>query len=159
MLQWCSVRLQNYCKGLTNANNIPPGVFVHKLHHPSIKKPDPMTIDQAPQDAVIRRIKGYVLVSNKLYKRGSAIGVLMKCVLIDEGKDILWEIHDRTYGNNATSHTLVRKAFRSGFYWPTALADAEDLVRRCTNSQFFGKQAHVPTHNLITIRPSCPFAC
>jgi hypothetical protein len=54
--------------------------------------------------------------------------------------------------------TVVSKAFRSGFYWPTALADAEPLVRRCTNCQFFGKQPHVPAHNLIAIPPSWPFA-
>jgi hypothetical protein len=40
-----------------------------------------------------------------------------------------------------------------------ALADAEDLICRCTNCQFFGKQAHVPAHNLISIPPPCPFAC
>jgi hypothetical protein len=38
------------------------------------------------------------------------------------------------------------------------LADAEALVRRCTNCQFFGKQPHVPAHNVITIPPSCPLA-
>jgi hypothetical protein len=65
----------------------------------------------------------------------------------------------RLCGNHATSCTLVGKAFRSSFYWPTALADAEALVRRCNNCQFFGKQLHVPAHNLITIPPSWPFAC
>jgi hypothetical protein len=39
------------------------------------------------------------------------------------------------------------------------LADAKALVRWCTNCQFFGKQPHVPAHNLITIPPSSPFAC
>jgi hypothetical protein len=39
------------------------------------------------------------------------------------------------------------------------LADAEALVHRCTNCQFFNKQPHVPAHNLITIPPSWPFAC
>jgi hypothetical protein len=57
------------------------------------------------------------------------------------------------------SRTLVGKAFRSGFYWPTALADAEALIHRCTNYKFSGKQPHVPAHNLITIPPSWPFAC
>jgi hypothetical protein len=83
----------------------------------------------------------------------------MKCILIEEGKEILQEIHDGAYGNHAASRTLVGKAFRSGFYWPTALADVEDLVNRCTNCQFFGMQVHVPTHNLITIPPSWSFAC
>jgi hypothetical protein len=63
------------------------------------------------------------------------------------------------YGNYAASHTLVGKDFRSGFYWLTALADAEALVCRCTNCHFFSKQPHVLAHNLITIPPSCPFAC
>jgi hypothetical protein len=39
------------------------------------------------------------------------------------------------------------------------LADAEALIRRCTNCQFFCKQFHVPAHNLITILPSWSFAC
>jgi ribonuclease HI len=28
--------------------NVPPGVFIHELHHPSIKTPDPSTITQGP---------------------------------------------------------------------------------------------------------------
>jgi hypothetical protein len=27
--------------------------------------------------------------------------------------------------------TLVSKAFRQAFYWPTALGDAKELIRRC----------------------------
>jgi hypothetical protein len=30
--------------------NVPPGVFVHELHHPSIKTPDPSTIAQGPTE-------------------------------------------------------------------------------------------------------------
>jgi hypothetical protein len=82
----------------------------------------------------------------------------MKCVSKEEGKEILQEIHKGVCGNHAASRTLVAKAFRSSFYWPTDLADAEALIRRCTNCQFFGKQPHVPAHNLITIPPSWPFA-
>jgi hypothetical protein len=54
----------------------------------------------------------------------------MKCVPRQEGKDILEEIHKGAYGNHASSHTLVSKAFRRAFYRPTALGDAEELVRR-----------------------------
>jgi hypothetical protein len=83
----------------------------------------------------------------------------MKCVSPKEGKEVLQEIHEGTCGNHAASRTLVGKAFGSDFYWPTALVDAEALVRRCINCQFFGKQPHVLAHNLITIPPSLPFAC
>jgi hypothetical protein len=63
----------------------------------------------------------------------------MKCVSTEEGKEILQEIHEGVCGNHAASRTLVGKTFRSSFYCPTALADAEALVHRCTNCQFFGK--------------------
>jgi hypothetical protein len=36
------------------------------------------------------------------------------------------------------------------------LADAEDLIPQCPNYQYFGKQTHVPAHNLITIPPPWP---
>jgi hypothetical protein len=88
---------------------------------------------------ILRRSKGYVLVGGNLYKRGSVSGILMKCVRTEEGKEILQEIHEAVCGNHAASRTLVGNAFKSYFYWPTALADAEALVRWCTNCQFFNK--------------------
>jgi len=100
--------------------------------------------------------KSYVLIHDKLYKRGTAIGIILKCVSTEEGKDILQEIHEGSCGNHAASRTLVGKAFKSGFYLPT---DAENLVRRCPGCPYFAKQIHMPAHNLITIPPSWPFAC
>jgi hypothetical protein len=108
---------------------------------------------------VMRRSKGFVLVDNKLYRRGARSDVLMKCLTGEEGYDILREIHEGVCGKHAASRTLVGKAYRAGFWWPTVVSDAEDLVRRCQNCQLFGKQSHVPTHNLITIPPSWLFIC
>jgi hypothetical protein len=83
----------------------------------------------------------------------------MKCIPWEEGKALLEEIHSGVCGNHAASRTLVGKAFSSDFYWPTALKDAEILVRQYRKCQFFGKQMKVPAHSLITIPPSWPFAC
>jgi hypothetical protein len=104
----------------------------HKLPHGV----DPKS---AEATRILRRSKEYVLVGGNLYKHGSASGILMKCVSMKEGKEILQEIHEGVCGNHAASRTLVGKAFQSGFYWLTALAHAEALIRRCTNCQFFGK--------------------
>ena len=41
---------------------------------------------------IISRSKGFILIGDNLYKR-SASGILMKCVTLEEGKDILREIH------------------------------------------------------------------
>jgi hypothetical protein len=68
---------------------------------------------------VLRRSKGFVLVDGKLYRRGARSGVLMKCVTKDDGYDILREIHEGVCRNHAASKTLVGKAYRAGFWWPT----------------------------------------
>jgi hypothetical protein len=67
--------------------------------------------DKNMAEQLVRRAKSYVLVADKLYRRGASSGVLMKCVPLEEGKGILEEIHKGLCGNHAFSHTLVSKAF------------------------------------------------
>jgi hypothetical protein len=121
--------------------------------------PAGMDARSAEAARVMHRSKSFILVDSKLYRRGARSGELMKCVTREDGHDILREIHEGVCGNHAASRTLVVKAYKAGFLWPTAVSDAEDLMRRCQNCQFFGKQSHVPAHSLITIPPSWPFAC
>jgi ribonuclease HI len=45
--------------------------------------------DKNLAEQIIHRAKSYVLVGDKLYRRGTTSGVLMKCVPREEGKDIL----------------------------------------------------------------------
>jgi hypothetical protein len=115
--------------------------------------------DKNLAEQLIRHAKSYVLVGDKLYRWGASSGLLMKCVPREEGKGILEEIHKGVCDNHASSRTLVSKAFRQAFYWPTALGDAEELVRRCQGCQYFAKQQHVPACKLFTIPPTWPFAC
>jgi ribonuclease HI len=121
----------------------------------------PVGMDARSTEAarVMRRSKGFVLVDSKLYWRGARSDVLMKCVTKENGYDILQEIHEGVCGNHAASRMLVGKAYKASFWWPIAVSDVEDLLRRCQNCQFFGKQSHVPAHSLITILPSWLFAC
>jgi hypothetical protein len=113
-----------------------------------------MDAKSAEAVCVMRRSKGFILVDNKLYRSGAQSGVLMNCVTGEDGYDILRVIHEGVCGNYAASRTLVGKAYRAGFWWPTAVSDAEDLVRRWQNCQFFSKQSHVLAHSLITIPSS-----
>jgi hypothetical protein len=108
---------------------------------------------------IIRRSKNYVLMGDNLYKRAVSSGVLLKCVSSEKGKEILDEIHSGYCGNHAASRTLVGKAFRTRFYWPTALKDTEELIKKYKGWQIFARQAHVPAHNLICIPPAWPFSC
>jgi hypothetical protein len=72
----------------------------------------------------------------------------MKGIHSATGKQLLDEIHARQCGIHAASQTLVGKAFRSGFYWPTKNNDAAELVQRCEACQFLSKQHHLPAQQL-----------
>jgi hypothetical protein len=100
-------------------------------------KENKLPVDKAEATRVVRRSKNYVLVGDKLYRRVASSGVLLKCVPSKKHKEILGEIHSGCCENHAASRTLVGKAFRSGFYWPTTLKDTEELFRKCKGSQMF----------------------
>nr|AAT93943.1 putative polyprotein [Oryza sativa Japonica Group] len=85
--------------------------------------------DREGSERVRRISKRYVLVEGTLYRR-AANGVLLKCIPWEQGVELLADIHEGECGAHSASRTLVGKAFRQGFYWPTALNDAVDLVRR-----------------------------
>jgi hypothetical protein len=80
--------------------------------------------------------------------------VLMKCITQEADIELLEEIHSGTCGNHAASRPLVGKAFRAGFYWPSAVADAEKLVHHYDGCQFFMKRIHVPAYEIQTIPAS-----
>ena len=65
-------------------------------------------------------------------------------VVVEEGRELLAEIHGGECGSHSSSRMLVGKAFQHGFYWPTALQDATELVKSCKACQFHAKQIHTP---------------
>ena len=58
-----------------------------------------------------RRAKSFVLVEGELYKR-SHTGILQCCIPIEQGKQLLSNIHGGLYGYHATPRTLVENTFR-----------------------------------------------
>ena len=83
----------------------------------------------------------YQMLDNTLFKQGRS-GVLLKCITQAEGISLLHDIHEGICGSHASHKTLVEKAFRQEFYWPTALEDATELVRTCEACQSFKRQIH-----------------
>ena len=113
--------------------------------------------DRVQARQIERRAKAYTIINHQLYKR-SVSGVFQRCVEPAEGIELLREIHQGECGHHASSRAIVAKAFRHGFYWPTALRDAEDLVKKCNGCQRFAKQRHQPASALKTIPITWPFA-
>jgi hypothetical protein len=86
--------------------------------------------DKAERERITRRSANYIVIGTDLYIKAASSGVLMKCILRSEGLQLLAEIHSGECGCHVASTNLVGKAYRSGFYWLTAMTDAKDLVKR-----------------------------
>jgi transposase InsO family protein len=81
-----------------------------------------------------------------------------RCISVAQGQELLQEIHSGACGHHAAPWTLVGNAFRQGFYWPTAVADATRIVRSCRRCQFYARQTYLPTQTLQTIPITWSFA-
>ena len=76
--------------------------------------------DVAEARRISRRSKAFIVINKQLYKR-SISQILQKCIDEEDGKALLLEILEGTHGHHASSRVLMSKAFRAGFYWPTAM--------------------------------------
>jgi hypothetical protein len=118
-----------------------------------------LPLDRAEARRLAQRAKSFVLLGDgkELYHR-SPSGILQRCISIAEGQELLQEIHSGACGHHAAPRALIGNAFRQGFYWPTAVADATRIVRTCRGCQFYAKQTHLPAQALQTIPITWPFA-
>jgi ribonuclease HI len=94
--------------------------------------------DKAVAERIARQSAHYTIIGGLLYRRGAG-GVFMKCIHLATGRQLLDEIHAGQCGVHAASRTLVGKAFRSDFYWPTMKNDAAELVQKYEACQFLSK--------------------
>jgi ribonuclease HI len=139
----------------SSRTQVPSGVFVQEVLHPSISldqieecnilsqpesdpddwrepiiryiKNEEEPYDKNTTECIARQSAHYTLIGKTLYRRGAS-GILIKCILSVTGKQLLEEVHAGQCGIHAASRTLVGKVFRSGFYWPMAKSDAAELV-------------------------------
>jgi hypothetical protein len=91
--------------------------------------------DRSEARRITRMARSFAFFDGELYKR-AASGILQRCVPIPQGRELLRDIHAGVCGHHATPRTLVGNAFSQRFYWPTAVADASEIVRTCEGCQF-----------------------
>jgi hypothetical protein len=84
--------------------------------------------------------------------------MMMRCISKGEGIELLEDIHKGVCESHSSWHSIVRKTFRHGFYWPTAKDDAMEVVKKCRDCQFFQKQTMKYVNPLRPIDISWPFA-
>jgi hypothetical protein len=99
--------------------------------------------DDTQAERIARQAKMNVLIDGDLYMRWEC-GVKLRCIPQEEGRALLEDIHGGMCSSHVASRALAGKAFRQGFYWPTAQSDAEDLVQTCEACQFHAKNINQP---------------
>ena len=102
------------------------------------------------------RLTRFTNHKGSLYKRGFFTPIL-KCIAGKDTDYVLSEVHEGVYGNHIGARALAGKVLRQGYYWPTILRDATDLVRRCKICQEHAKISRLPFEPLTSITSPWPF--
>src|SRR4051812_23335944 len=159
-----------------------PTIYIEHLSLPSIDRESIMEIDMMdcwinpikaylekgilPEDKIEakrieRKSSKFIVHEGKLLRKSitnTEIHPFLQCLRPEEAELALLEIHEGMCGNHVGPRSLVHKAVRQGFYWPTMLEDAKDLVRKCPKCQIFASFTHEAATNLVSIISPIPFA-
>ena len=108
--------------------------------------------DEKEGKRMFQRARSYTLYEGELYKSG-VVAPWLKCVTTAEGQELLKEIHSRLCGSHIGIRPLVAKAFRQGFFWPSALKDAEKIVKTCEGCQMMAPKSNRPSQPIQLIPP------
>jgi hypothetical protein len=57
--------------------------------------------------------------------------MMMKCISKEESIQLLQDIHSGVYRSHSLWRSIIGKAFKHGFYWPTAKDDAIEVITKC----------------------------
>ena len=98
----------------------------------------------------------FALLQGTLYKRGFS-APLLKCIGKEDANYVLREVHKGICGNHIGARALAGKTLLQGYYWPTMLKDATELVRKCIICQEHAKISCLPTKPLTSIISPLPF--
>ena len=116
------------------------------------------TLPSDPKEASKLRARSarFIVHWGTLYKRGFSTPIL-KCVGKEDANYILREVHEGICGNHIGAWTLAGKTLRPGYYWPTMLKDATELVRKCKACQEHARISHLPSEPLTSVTSLWPF--
>ena len=109
-----------------------------------------LPIDPKEASKLRARLARFALLRGTLYKQGFS-APLLKCIGKEDANYILREVHEGICGNHIGARALAGKTLRQGYYWPTMLKDATELVRKCRICQEHAKISHLPAEPLTSI--------
>ncbi|GJV65900.1 reverse transcriptase domain-containing protein [Tanacetum coccineum] len=106
--------------------------------------------------AVKRKSWRFSIINGTLYKK-SFLGPWLRCVGPLQANYVLREIHEGSCSMHAGTRSVVAKALRIGYYWPTMHEDARKLIRACKDFQVHKPVPRSLQQKLSPITSSWPF--
>jgi hypothetical protein len=113
--------------------------------------------DGVTDKRVAIKARNYHIIDGNLYRKG-VCAPLLKSISVTEGKQLQHEIHSGMCSHHLGTRALVQKAFRQGFYWPSVVADAHNIVRQCPECQRHAPYSKFASNEIQLIPPVWPFA-
>ncbi|GJV53002.1 reverse transcriptase domain-containing protein [Tanacetum coccineum] len=99
---------------------------------------------------VKRKSWRFSIINGILYKK-SFIGPWLRCVGPLQANYVLREIHEGSCSMHAGTRSVVAKALRIGYYWPTMHKDARKLIQACQDCQVHKPVPRNPQQRLSPI--------
>ncbi|GKC05801.1 reverse transcriptase domain-containing protein [Tanacetum coccineum] len=112
--------------------------------------------DKKKARVVRRKASRYTIINETLYKK-SFLGSWLRCVRPLQANYVLREIHEGSCSMHSGPRSVVAKAIRTGYYWPTMHTDARKLIRECNDCQVHRPILRNPQQNLTPITSPWPF--
>nr|GEV72133.1 reverse transcriptase domain-containing protein [Tanacetum cinerariifolium] len=102
------------------------------------------------------KARQYELMEGVLYKR-SFLTPWLRCVGPLQAEYVMKEIHEGSCSMHAGPRSVVAKAIRMGYFWPTMHKDAQDMIRKCSDCQVHRPITRHPQQPLTPITAPWPF--
>ncbi|GKE44819.1 reverse transcriptase domain-containing protein, partial [Tanacetum coccineum] len=84
--------------------------------------------------AIKHKSQRFAIINEILYKK-SFLGLWFRCVGPSQANYVLREIHEGSCSMHAGTRSVVAKAYRIGYYWPTMHKDARAFIKACQECQ------------------------
>ena len=98
----------------------------------------------------------FTIHKGSLYKRGFFTPIL-KCIAGKDADYVLREVHEGVCGNHIGARMLAGKVLSQGYYEPTMLRDATELVKKCKVCHEHAKISCLPSEPLTSVTSPWPF--
>nr|GEY09490.1 reverse transcriptase domain-containing protein [Tanacetum cinerariifolium] len=81
----------------------------------------------------------------------------LRCVGPLQADYVIREIHEGSCSTHVGTRSMVAKAMRSGYYWPTMHRDVREMIHKCKDCQIHGPVPRHPQQPLNPITAPWPF--